>query len=53
MSDQNKPFVVTDRRKFTSDGTLRPDADPSPEREAREVPAAPSAPRRASASMSS
>ena len=44
MSDQNKPFVVTDRRKFTSDGTLRPDADPSPEREAREVPAAPSAP---------
>jgi hypothetical protein len=44
MSDQNKPFVVTDRRKFTSDGTPRPDADPSPEREAREVPAAPSAP---------
>ena len=44
MSDQNKPFVVTDRRKFTSDGTLRPDAAPSPEREAREVPAAPSAP---------
>jgi len=36
MSDQNKPFVVTDRRKFTSDGTPRPDADPSPEREARE-----------------
>ena len=36
MSEQNKPFVVTDRRKFTSDGTPRPDADPSPEREARE-----------------
>jgi hypothetical protein len=36
MSDQNKPFVVTDRRKFTSDGTPRPDADPSPEREPRE-----------------
>jgi Domain of unknown function (DUF1844) len=34
MSEQNKPFVVTDRRKFTSDGTPRPDADPSPEREA-------------------
>jgi hypothetical protein len=36
MSEQNKPFVVTDRRKFTMDGELRPDADPSPEREARE-----------------
>jgi Domain of unknown function (DUF1844) len=35
MSEQNKPFVVTDRRKFTLDGTPRPDADPSPEREAR------------------
>jgi hypothetical protein len=38
MSEQNKPFVVTDRRKFTSDGTPRPDADPSPERESREDP---------------
>ena len=36
MSEQNKPFVVTDRRKFTSDGTPRPDADPSPDREPRE-----------------
>jgi Domain of unknown function (DUF1844) len=35
MSEQNKPFVVTDRRKFTMDGELRPDADPSPEREER------------------
>ena len=35
MPDQNKPFVVTDRRKFTMDGELRPDADPSPEREER------------------
>jgi hypothetical protein len=44
MSEQNKPFVVTDRRKFTSDGTPRPDADPSPEPEAREIPpAAPAA----------
>jgi hypothetical protein len=43
MSEQNKPFVVTDRRKFTIDGTPRPDADPSPEREAREVPPAPTA----------
>jgi len=33
MSEQNKPFVVTDRRKFAMDGTPRPDADPSPERE--------------------
>jgi len=38
MSEQNKPFVVTDRRKFTSDGEPRPDADPSPERERRDVP---------------
>ena len=30
MSEQNKPFVVTDRRKFTLDGEPRPDADPSP-----------------------
>jgi len=35
MSEQSKPFVVTDRRKFTMDGELRPDADPSPEREER------------------
>jgi hypothetical protein len=42
MSEQNKPFVVTDRRKFTLDGTPRPDADPSPEREPRDIPAAPS-----------
>ena len=40
MSEPNKPFVVTDRRKFTLDGTPRPDADPSPEPEVREVPAA-------------
>lgn len=33
MPEQNKPFVVTDRRKFTAEGELRPDADPSPERE--------------------
>jgi hypothetical protein len=40
MSETNKPFVVTDRRKFTIDGTPRPDADPSPEAEARDVPVA-------------
>jgi len=37
MSEQNKPFVVTDRRKFNLDGELRPDADPSPERDERET----------------
>jgi hypothetical protein len=36
MPEQNKPFVVTDRRKFAMDGSPRPDADPSPERESRE-----------------
>lgn len=39
MPEQNKPFVVTDRRKFTSEGELRPDADPSPERERHDPPA--------------
>ena len=37
MSEQNKPFVITDRRKFTLDGEIRPDADPSPEPEPRET----------------
>ncbi len=41
MPEQTKPFVVTDRRKFTMDGELRPDADPSPEREEREPAPAP------------
>ena len=42
MPEQNKPFVITDRRKFTMDGELRPDADPSPEREERaSTPVAP------------
>ena len=40
MPEQNKPFVVTDRRKFTMDGELRPDADPSPEKEERTAPPA-------------
>jgi hypothetical protein len=44
MPEQSKPFVVTDRRKFTMDGELRPDADPSPEREERaSTPAEPPA----------
>ena len=40
MPEGNKPFVVTDRRKFTMDGEVRPDADrpeeaktPRPERQ--------------------
>jgi hypothetical protein len=40
MSEKNKPFVITDRRKFTLDGEPRPDADPSPEKESREPAAA-------------
>ena len=51
MPEQNKPFVVTDRRKFTSEGEPRPDADPSPEKERHDpapvetpVAAAPSSP---------
>ena len=44
MPEQTKPFVVTDRRKFTMEGELRPDADPSPEREERApTPAEPAA----------
>jgi hypothetical protein len=43
MPEQTKPFVITDRRKFTKDGELRPDADPSPEREERESAPAPTA----------
>jgi len=38
MPEQNKPFVVTDRRKFTSEGEPRPDADPSPEKERHDAP---------------
>jgi len=40
MSEKNKPFVITDRRKFTLDGEPRPDADPSPDKESREPAAA-------------
>jgi hypothetical protein len=43
MSEQNKPFVVTDRRKFTAEGELRPDAPPSQERERHDPPAPPAA----------
>jgi hypothetical protein len=47
MSDQNKPFVVTDRRRHTMEGDLRPDADPSPEREERVDPKPEAVPERA------
>ena len=40
---ENKPFIITDRRKFTMDGELRPDADASPAEE-REVAPPPPAP---------
>jgi hypothetical protein len=40
MPEQNKPFVVTDRRKFNLDGEPRPDADPSPEKVRPVVPPA-------------
>ncbi|MEO6817347.1 MAG: DUF1844 domain-containing protein [Edaphobacter sp.] len=38
MSEQNKPFVVTDRRKFTAEGDPRPDAAPPTEKERRDPP---------------
>lgn len=41
MPESNKPFVITDRRKFTMEGELRPDADPKPEQD--EVHSAPAA----------
>jgi len=44
MPEQNKPFVVTDRRKFTMDGTPRPDADASTESEERQSEHAAAAP---------
>jgi Domain of unknown function (DUF1844) len=56
MPEQSKPFVVTDRRKFTMDGEPRPDADPSPEREERAAtpaePVAPTAPPQAATTSS-
>jgi hypothetical protein len=43
MSEQNKPFVITDRRKFNLDGTQRPDAEVFRENEAVESAPAPQA----------
>ena len=53
MSENNKPFVVTDRRKFTMDGEPRPDADPSPEKERPQPIAAESEPKPVAASPES
>lgn len=49
MSEQNKPFVVTDRRKFTLDGTPRPDAEREPEHEGNNHAEAPAAAQEAEA----
>ena len=42
MAEQNKPFVITDRRRYTMDGEVRADAEPSqkPVREKVPEPAA-------------
>ncbi len=39
MPESNKPFVVTDRRKFTKEGDLRPDAPHAAEEEPKQRPA--------------
>lgn len=49
MPEGNKPFVVTDRRKFTMDGEVRPDADRPVEAKVPRVEAAAGAPVEASA----
>ncbi len=42
MSEKNQPFVINDRRKFTSEGELRPDAPhEEPRAEAPKPPPAP------------
>ena len=41
MPEKPLPFVITDRRKFTTEGEPRPDADPSPAREPRPETVAP------------
>ena len=46
MSEQNKPFVVNDRRKFTAEGELRPDAlieESEPQHDAARQPEQPPA----------
>lgn len=46
MPEQNKPFVINDRRKFTAEGELRPDAhieESEPQHEASPEPEQPAA----------
>ena len=38
MPEKPLPFVITDRRKFTTEGEPRPDADPTPERTREAIP---------------
>ena len=38
MPEKPLPFVITDRRKFTTEGEPRPDADPTPERTREPIP---------------
>jgi len=38
MSEQKKPFIVNDRRKFTAEGEIRPDAPKEEDR--KEAPRA-------------
>jgi hypothetical protein len=40
MSESKKPFIVNDRRKFTAEGELRPDAPPARPREEESKPEA-------------
>lgn len=44
MPEGNKPFVVNDRRKFTMDGDLRPDAVPAAREETNSSQTAPVSP---------
>ena len=53
MSEKPLPFVVTDRRKFTTEGEARLDADPSPEREPRPETVATPAPAEPAPELSS
>ena len=50
MSEQNKPFVINDRRKFTSEGELRPDAQIEEHEQEREPIPNPEQPAAAAAS---
>ncbi len=45
MSESNKPFVVTDRRKFTKEGDLRPDAGHAADEPRQAAPARPEPPK--------